>query len=144
VSLNHPESWELFFYNKSIKDCFDNYRTTLTKEIQTFINDYKIYIEPELLDLLLNILESQYFKDIVIMNQEGSDIFVKELDQDPNKLDSYLKPNDLRHLHQFINLINYSTRLHHVINEFTDVQVELYEFKKYFIHPSLQFADHHQ
>lgn len=144
VSLHHPESWELFFYHKTIKECFENYRITLTKEIQTFINDYKIYIEPELLDLLLGTLECQYFKDLIIMNQEGTATILQEIDQDPGRLDSYLKTDDTTHIHQFIKLINYSTRLRDVINEYSDVNVELYQLKKYFIHPSLQYPEQKQ
>jgi hypothetical protein len=136
VSIHHPESWKLFFHNRSIKDCFENYYTTLTGETQTFINDFKMYLEPELLDRLLNIMECQYFKNILLMNQEGSDKILIEMDFDANKLESYLNLDDQEHLNQFVELMHYSKRLRDVINKFTDVGVELYQLNKYFKNPS--------
>jgi hypothetical protein len=139
VSLHHPESWELFFNNRSIKECFQNYHTTLINQIQSFIEDFKIYIEPELLDILLNILDDQYFKDVFAMNQEEAERLVIEYDQDPNKLESYIQPDNTNHLHLFIKLTAYGNELKTLINKFIDVNVELYKIKKYFLHPLAQF-----
>jgi hypothetical protein len=136
VSIHHPESWKLFFHNRTIKECFENYYTTLTSEIQLFINDFKMYLDPELLDTLLNIMESQYFKDIYMMNQEETIKIVIELDQDSNQLESYMGAEANTHVHQFLELIQYSESLWKMINRFTDVNVELYQVKKYFVHPS--------
>lgn len=136
VSIHHPESWKLFFHNRSIKDCLENYYTTLTGETQTFINDFKMYLEPELLDKLLNIMECQYFKNIFLMNQEGTEKLLIEMDFDTNKLESYLNLDEQEHLIQFIELMNYSKRLRDVINKFTDVGVDLYQLNKYFALPS--------
>jgi hypothetical protein len=141
VSIHHPESWNLFFNNRIIKDCFINYHDTLTKQIQSFIDDYRIYIDPELLDILLNLLESQYLKDLYLINQDQASLSMTILDMgdDPNKLESYLQPGDDRHIKQFAELHNYGLRLSKVISEFTDVNVEIYTIKKYFIHPTAQF-----
>ncbi len=139
VSIHHPESWKLFFHSRSIKDCFENYYATLTSETQTFINDFKMYLEPELLDKLLNIMECQYFKSIFLMSQEGTEKLLIDFEQDKNRLESYISPDELSHLDQFLGLMGYSKRLKGMINKFTDVNVELYQIKKYFIHPS-QFA----
>jgi hypothetical protein len=141
VSIHHPESWNLFFNNRVIKDCFINYQSTLTKQIQSFIDDYRIYIDPELLDILLNLLESQYFKDLYLLNQDQQFMSVTILDmgEDPNKLETYLQVDDDRHLKQFAILHNYGVRLSTMINQFTDVNVEIYNVKKYFIHPTAQF-----
>lgn len=141
VSLNHPESWELFFYNRSIKDCFANYHSTLTKEIQTFINDFKIYIEPELLDILLSMLEGAYFKDILMMNQDSTATILAEIGMDANRLDSYLKPAAVQHIHQIMALSRYSQTLYTMIREYKKVEIELYQIKKYFTHPSKQFSE---
>lgn len=142
VSIHHPESWELFFNNRTIKDCFRNYHTTVINQIQTFINDFKIYIEPELLDILLNILDDQYFKDIYLMGQDDTVNIVIEYGDDPNKLDSYLRAEDLKHLNHLMELIAYGNRLRDLIDKYTDVNVELYQIKKYFVNPSLQFTTH--
>jgi hypothetical protein len=136
VSIHHPESWKLFFHNKPIKECFENYYLTLTGEIQLFINDFKMFLEPELLDALLNIMECQYFRNILMMSQEGTEKILVELEQDPDRLDAYISQDDVAHLHQFLGLMDYSQRLNTMIDKFTDVNVELYQIKKYFIHPS--------
>ena len=137
ISIQHPESWELFFYHRTISECFENYHMVITKEIKTFINDFKIYIEPELLDLLLSILESQYFKEIRLMHEETTPgIITDVLGLDPDKLDSYLKSSSTIHLAQIEKLIDYSFRLRNVIQQFKNDDTELYQLKKYFIHPS--------
>jgi len=138
VSINHPESWNLFFYNRPIKDCFINYHNTLSQQIQSFVDDYRIYIDPELLDILLNLLESQYFKDLYMINQDQATLSMTMLDmgEDPNRLEAYLHPDDDRHLKQFADLHNYGVRLANIINKFTDVNVEIYNIKKYFINPT--------
>ncbi len=139
VSLHHPESWELFFNNRTIKECFQNYHTTLINQIQTFIEDFKIYIEPELLDILLNILDDQYFKDVFAMNQEETERLVIEYDQNPAKLESYIQPDNTTHLRHFIRLSDYGNDLKKLIHKFIDVNVEMYKIKKYFSHPLSQF-----
>lgn len=139
VSLQHPESWELFFNNKSIKDCFINYHAAVSKQIESFINDYKIYIDPELFDLLMNILELQYFKDIQQMGQDEIESALIEYEQDPTKLESYISPDDNTHVKQFIELFEYSTRLKMMVNKFTDSKVEIYDIKEYFVNPHDQF-----
>lgn len=141
ISIHHPESWNLFFNNRIIKDCLINYHSTLTTQIQSFIDDYRIYIDPELLDILLNLLESQYFKDLYLLNQDQASLslIILDMGDDPNKLETYLSPEDDRHLKQFAELHNYGVRLGNVISEFTEVNVEIYNIKKYFIHPTAQF-----
>lgn len=136
VSIHHPESWKLFYHNRTIKECFDNYHATLSGEIQILINDFKMYLEPELLDKLLNIMECTYFKNIIMMSQEGTEKVLIELDQDTTQLESYISPDELSHLQQFIGLMDYSKSLEGVINKFSDVNFELYQIKKYFIHPA--------
>ncbi len=135
VSTHDPESWKLFFHNKSIKNCFENYHQTITNDLKTFISDFKMYLEPELLDNLLTITDSQYFKSIHLMNQEGTEKILIELEQDPSKLESYLAADDLCHVNYFIELVHYSQRLQYTINRFSNTPIELYQIDKYFIHP---------
>jgi hypothetical protein len=140
VSTHHPESWKLFFHNKSIRDCFRNYYEILENNIRLFINDYKTFLEPELLDCLLNIMEGTYFKNIYMMCfEEEMEKILIELEQNTDRLESHLNSDELDHLHQFVELMNYSQRLKSTISKFTESSVELYQIKKYFIHPS-QFA----
>lgn len=135
VSIHDPESWKLFFHNKSIKDCFHNYYETLTTDLKAFVSDYKMYLEPELLDYLLTIVDSQYFKAIHMMSQEGTEKVLIEWKQDPNKLESYLAVDDLCHINYFIELVKYSQRLQSTISRFSDTPGELYQIDRYFIHP---------
>jgi hypothetical protein len=140
VSTHHPESWKLFFHNRSIRECFKNYYETLENDIRSFINDFKMFLEPELLDYLLNIMEGTYFKNIYMMcYEEEMEKILIELEQDKDRLESHISSNELNHLYQFLELMKYSKRLKSTISKFSDVSVELYQIKKYFIHPA-QFA----
>lgn len=140
ISIHHPESWDLFFNNRTIEACFENYYSTLTKQIQRFIDDFKIYIEPELLNILLNVMECQYFKELHLMPQPATKKFVIDFEQDPDRLESYLRPEDLSHLQHFIALMEYSASLQKLINEFAESDIELYEIEEYFKNPELKFV----
>ena len=139
ISLQHPESWELLFHKKNIKDCFTNYTEILTGQIKTFLLDYKIYLEPELLDLLLTILESKYVKKLQMMHEADAHEVILLFGQDPSKLNSHFNADDVEHFYQFTALITYSHAMKKMIEEFTPVDTELYELKKFFIHPSKVF-----
>lgn len=136
ISIQHPESWGLFFYNRSIKECFENYRAVLIQAIQTFINDFKMYIEPELLDILLSILESQYIKDLMLMSEESTTMVLEEIGQDTSRLESFLKPTNTQHIQLVMTLIEYSKSLNKIIGQFKESNVELYELSRYIPHPS--------
>jgi hypothetical protein len=137
VSIHHPESWKLIFHHRTIKECFKNYYDALNASTQLFINDFKIFLEPELLDYLLDVMECDYFKNIYMMcYEEGTEQILMELDQDVNRLDSYLNPDDTKHVQQFLELLRYSKKLKNTIAKFTPVTVELYQFKKYFTDPT--------
>src|SRR5689334_20487445 len=64
ISIHHPESWKLFFHDKTIKECFENYYITMSEDIKSFIDNFKAYMEPHLLDTLLEVMESDYFRTI--------------------------------------------------------------------------------
>jgi len=84
------------------------------------------------------LLESEYFKDLYMINQDQASVNMTMLDigEDPNRLEAYLRANDDRHLKQFAVLHNYGARLSIIINEFADANVEIYDIKKYFINPT--------
>ena len=139
ISIHHPESWKLFFHNRNIQACFENYYSVLNQDIQSFISDFKMYLEPELLNQLLNILESDYFKNIYMMMQDETRSVVIELEQDPTQLESYLSPDEKTHIHHFKLLMEYCERLRTTIQKFSDDNTELYDIEKYFIHPARMF-----
>ncbi len=136
VSIHHPESWKLFFHNRSIKACFENYCNILNENIHTFINDFKMYIEPELFDCLLEILESDYFKNLYMMTQDETIRVLVDLEQDPDRLESYLSAEQANHIRQFSDLMRYSENLRATILKFSSEASELYEIRKYFIQPA--------
>jgi hypothetical protein len=136
VSIHHPESWKLFFHNRSILLCFENYQTVLTQEIQLFISDFKMYLEPELLNHLLNIMESEYFRNMYMMMQEETNSALVELEQDPLQLESYLAAEEKIHIDHFKMLIDYCVRLRTTIRQFSEENPELYDIEKYFVHPT--------
>ncbi|HYG01141.1 MAG TPA: hypothetical protein VD927_01795 [Chryseosolibacter sp.] len=140
VTIHHPESWDLFFNNRTIKDCFQNYHETLRKQIQRFIDDFKIYIEPDLLDILLNIMDCQYFKEISLMGMADTRSIVIEYEQDPDKLDSYLRADDRSHMQYFMDLLAYSSKMKDVISKFSTATTPIYKIEEYFKNPSSQFT----
>jgi hypothetical protein len=141
VAIHHPESWKLFFHGRPIKDCFENYYDTLSHDIRVFIDDFKIYLEPELLDCLLNITEGTYFKNLYMMCHETeAESILIELEQNTDRLESYVSADDVAHLKQFLELINYSKRLKNTINKFGAEGVDLYQIRQYFTHPA-QFVN---
>lgn len=135
VSLEAPESWDLLYHRRTIKQCFQNYHDSMHKQIKTFIAAYSTYIEPQLFNLLLDLLECQYFRSIHLMNQPETQTVLLELEQDINRLDSYINENDHRHLQKIIELINYGQHLHTLINRFEDVKAELYDLREQFRNP---------
>jgi hypothetical protein len=136
VSIHHPESWKLFFHNRTIKACFENYYGVLNEQIRTFINDFKMYIEPELLNALLNILESEYFRNIYMITQEENYKILIEIEQNPVLLESFISAQTPEHLMQFGELMSYSSQLRSTILKFSTEAADLYEVNKYFIHPT--------
>jgi hypothetical protein len=136
VSSHQPESWKLFFHNRPIKGCFENHYEVLSDQVKTFVNDFKAFLEPELLDNLLNVLESDYFRNIYTMSQEETEKTLLEWEQDPTRLDSYIQKEDNAHLSYFTALMAYSSELKKTITKFDASSAELYEIRKYFIHPS--------
>ena len=138
VSLEAPESWDLLYHRRSIKQCFQSYHDSMHKQIKTFITAYSTYIEPELFNLLLDLLECQYFRSIHLMNQPETQTVLIELEQDINRLDSYINENDHRHLEKIMQLMDYSEHLHTLINRFEVVKSELYEVGVQFRNPVRQ------
>jgi hypothetical protein len=136
VSIHHPESWKLFFHNRNIKACFENYYSVVNEQIRSFINDFKMYIEPELLNALLNIVESEYFRNIYMIAQEENYKILIEIEQDPVLLESFINAETAEHLKQFGELMSYSAQLRNTILKFSTEAADLYEINKYFINPT--------
>ena len=135
VSIHQPESAKLHFHDKTLKRCFDNYSHTLFANIQSFISEYKLYLEPDLLNLLLNVTESRYFSSIDMINQKECIDILSDLGQDIDKLESYINPHELQHIQHFIHLIEYSAHLKNIISKFKKTDSKLYDFSTYFKKP---------
>jgi len=135
VSLQSPESWDLLFHKRIVKKCFENYHESVLKQIQSLITNFNVYIEPELFNLLLEIMECQYFRSIHLMGQAETEAILIELDQDTNRLDSYINAEDKRHIYKIIELMRYSQNLRSLVSKFDDVNVELYQLKNHFTNP---------
>lgn len=135
VALEAPESWDLLYHRRTIKECFQSYYDSLHKQIKTFITAYSTYIEPQLFNLLLDLLECQYFRSIHLMNQPETQSVLIELEQDIHRLDSYINANDQRHLQKIIELMKYSNNLHTLINRFEVVKTDLYKIGNQFKNP---------
>lgn len=135
VSLQYPESWDLLFHKRIVKKCFENYHDSILAQIRKLITDFNGYIEPELFNLLLEVMECQYFRSIHLMGQDETTAILIELDQDTNRLDSYLNTVDKKHIYKIVELMQYSQNLRSLVSKFDDVHVELYELKNHFTNP---------
>ncbi|MFN7792756.1 MAG: hypothetical protein ACK5NM_09425, partial [Cyclobacteriaceae bacterium] len=135
VSLQFPESWDLLFHKRIVKKCFENYHDSILKQIKTLITEFNGYIEPGLFNLLLEVMECQYFRSIHLMGQAETEAILIELDQDTNRLDSYLNAEDKKHIYKIIELMQYSQNLRSLVSKFDEVNVDLYELKNHFTNP---------
>ncbi len=135
VSLQFPESWDLLFHKRIIKKCFENYHDSILKQIKSLITEFNGYIEPGLFNLLLEVMECQYFRSIHLMGQAETEAILIELDQDTNRLDSYLNTEDKKHIYKIIELMQYSQNLRSLVSKFDEVNVDLYELKTHFTNP---------
>jgi hypothetical protein len=139
VSIHDPESWKLFFHNRTIKECFENYYEALQGDIRSLIDNFKIHLEPELLGYLLEMNESKYLREVnsVFMNDEVD--VLNEFGQDINKLSSYIS-HDKTHFSKIRELSLYCVGLNDRISEFADSDLKLYNFKTYFRNPMVAYA----
>jgi hypothetical protein len=139
VSIHDPESWKLFFHNRTIKECFENYYEALQGDIRSLIDNFKIHLEPELLGYLLEMNESKYLREVnsVFRNDEAD--VLNEFGQDINKLSSYIS-NDKTHFNKIRELSLYCVGLNDRISEFADSDLKLYNFKTYFRNPMVAYA----
>jgi hypothetical protein len=139
VSIHDPESWKLFFHNRTIRDCFENYNEVLQSGIRSLIDNFKIHLEPELLGLLLEMNESKYFLEVnsVFKNDEAD--VLNDFGQDINRLNSYIS-NDRSHFNQVREVNLYCARLHDRISELVYSDFKQYDFKTYFRNPVVAYA----
>ncbi len=134
VSIHYPESWKLFFHSRTIKECFENYFETMQGNIRSLIENFKIHLEPELLGYLLELTESEYFREVnAVFCNDDADV-LHEFGQDINKLSSYLSKKPA-HFDKVMELSAYCRHLHSRIAEFTDPNVEQYNLIDYFKNP---------
>jgi hypothetical protein len=139
VSIHDPESWKLFFHNRTIKECFENYYEALQGDIRSLIDNFKIHLEPQLLGYLLEMNESKYIREVnSIFKNDEADV-LHEFGQDINKLSSYIS-NDKTHFKKINELNLYCLGLSDRIAEFADSNLAQYDFKTYFKNPVVAYA----
>lgn len=134
VSIHDPESWKLFFHDRSIKECFKNYYETLQNSIQQLMDDFRIYLEPELLGYLLELKESSYFRDVRSVLESDTTDVVNEFGMDTNQLSSYMSVSPA-HINKIVELVQYCKTLASGIKEFVKFVPENYNMEQYFSNP---------
>jgi hypothetical protein len=139
VSIHDPESWKLFFHNRTIKECFESYYEVLQGDIRSLIDNFKIHLEPQLLGYLLEMSESKYFREIDSVFKNDETDVLNEFGQDINRLSSYIS-NDKHHFDKIKELSLYCAGLNERISEFTDSDFKPYNFKTYFRNPVVAYA----
>jgi hypothetical protein len=139
VSIHYPESWKLFFHNRTIKDCFENYHLVLQDSIGSLIENFKIHLEPELLGYLLEISESEYLREVNSVFRSDETDVLNEFGQDIDILGSYIG-NSSSHFNRIIQLSSYCRQLDSRVAEYTAINAEHYNLKRYFKNPLLTYA----
>lgn len=139
VSIHDPESWKLFFHNRSIKECFRNYFDTMQDDIRSLINNFAIHLEPELLGRLLELSESQYLRDVNSIFQNDDTDVLNEFGQDTNRLSAYIS-NETTHFIRIMELNDYCKNLQTRISEFADFNHQPYTLKTYFKNPVVAYS----
>lgn len=134
VSIHDPESWKLFFHDRSVKECFENYYETLQNNIQQLMDDFRIYLEPELLGHLLELKESAYFSEVRSVLESDTSYVVNEWGMDTNLLSSYMSTS-ASHISKVIELDHYSKTLGSGIKEFVKFVPDYYDIGQYFSNP---------
>jgi hypothetical protein len=139
VSIHYPESWKLFFHNRTIKECFENYNIVIQDSIGSLIENFKFHMEPELLGYLLELSESDYLREVhSVFNSEETDV-LNDFGQDTNVLGTYIS-NSTSHFDKILQLSNYCDALGNRVSEYTLLNSERYNFKRYFTNPVLMYA----
>ena len=76
-----------------------------------------------------------------MMNQPGTENVLVTLGLDINKLECYIREDEQDHIRRFFALIGYSKKLKSKISKFSEAEIELYQIRKYFIHPDRIFIN---
>jgi hypothetical protein len=139
VSIHYPESWKLFFHNRTMKECFENYHLVLQDSIGSLIENFKIHLEPELLGYLLEISESEYLREVNSVFRSDETDVLNEFGQDIDILGSYIS-NSTSHFNRIIQLSIYCRHLDNRVGENAEANVEHYNLKRYFENPLLTYA----
>ncbi len=136
VSTHYPESWNLFFHDISIRDCFKNYNDTLQSSIKSLIDNFKIQMEPELLGSLLEITESQFIREVISIYDGGeTELVLTEWEKDTNHLASYIS-NNTSILTKMFELNAYCVNMIDRISNYTNQTFKPYKISEYFRDPT--------
>ncbi len=135
VSTHHPESWNLFFHDITIRDCFKNYNETLDAAIKSLIDNFKAQMEPELLGTLLEVAESQFTREVTTIYDGGeTEQVLTEWGKDTNQLGSYVSSNTniLTKMFELNSFCEYMIRR---ISNYTEKTFTVYKIADYFQDP---------
>jgi hypothetical protein len=136
VSTHYPESWNLFFHDITIRDCFKNYNETLQSSIKSLIDNFKIHMEPELLGSLLEITESQFLREVTsVYDSTETEFVLTEFGKDINQLNSFISDNT-NILARMFGLNSYCEYMIGRISNYTDQTFKPYKIAEYFRDPT--------
>jgi hypothetical protein len=94
-------------------------------------------LEPQLLDTLFEVVESDYYRSIKSISQsEETEHVIAGFGLDPDKLDSYLDADNVDHIKRMFDILSYSLKLKYKVAEFVTVKYEAYDIKTYFKNPT--------
>lgn len=139
VNVHIPENLKVFFHKKTVLEAFQEYQRFLNSEIPKFIAEYKFYMDPDLYDLLSQILEDEYNKNITsLKNVEETSNLISLLDEnitstvDPNSLINFINKHNTEHFKLIEELIAYSTELYTEIKDLGVIKEPVFDLKKHF------------
>jgi hypothetical protein len=139
VNVHVPENLKVFFNKKTVLEAFQEYQHFLNSEIPKFIAEYKFYMDPDLYDLLSQILEDEYNKNITsLKNVEETRNLISLIEEnastnvDPNSLINFINQHNTEHFKLIEELIVYSTKLYTEIKDLGVIKESVFDFKKHF------------
>lgn len=139
VNVHIPENLKVFFHQKTVLEAFQEYQRFLNAEIPKFIAEYKFYMDPDLYDLLSQILEDEYNKNITsLKNVEETRKLISIVETkdstnvDPNSLINFINQHNTEHFKLIEELIAYSTKLYTEIKDLGVIKEPVFDLKKHF------------
>lgn len=139
LNVHIPDNLKIFFHKKTVLESFQEYQHFLNTEIPKFISEYKFYLDPDLYDLLCQILDNEYNKNITSLKnveETGKLISIVESKKveniDPNSLINYINQHNTTHFKLVEKLIIYSNKLYSEIKDLGEIKEPVFDLQKHF------------